>query len=57
MEKIAEYDPLPITAVEFNIKSATKYTSVTTVVLSLLILSFAVTVNFESIQKIWSSVN
>lgn len=44
MKQLEEFDPSAIDAIEFNVSSVKKYTSVFTIVLSLvvIILSFAI---------------
>ena len=53
MEKLAQHDPLALTAIEFNIKSVKKYTSVATILISLGILALSVVVSLESIKHLW----
>ena len=57
MEKLSVYDPLALTAVEFNIKSIKKYTSIATIVTSLAIVVLSITINIESIRHIWAPLN
>ena len=53
MEKLAQHDPLALTAIEFNVKSVKKYTSVATILMSLGIVALSVIFNLESIKHIW----
>ena len=53
MEKLAQHDPLALTAIEFNVKSVKKYTSVATILISLGILALSVVVSLESIKHLW----
>ena len=53
MEKLAQYDPLALTAIEFNIKAVKKYTSVATIVISLAVVALSVVINLEAIKHLW----
>ena len=53
MEKLADYDPLALTAIEFNIKSVKKYTSVATILISLSVLAVSIVINLEAIKHLW----
>ena len=53
MDKLAQHDPLALTAIEFNIKSVQKYTSVATILLSVAIVVLSIVVNLSDIRHIW----
>lgn len=53
MEVLAKYDPYTIEEVEFFVQKKTKYTSLKSIIVSLIILGLTVFLNFNSVRHLW----
>ena len=53
MEKLELYDPLALTAIEFNIKHIKKYTSIATILLSAGLMALTAIINIDSLSHFW----
>lgn len=54
MKQLEELDPSAVDSIEFNIKSVKKYTSLFTIVLSILIIVLSIAINADSLSEIYA---
>lgn len=54
MKQLEELDPSAVDSIEFNIKSVKKYTSLFTIVISILIIVLSIVINVDSLSEIYA---